>query len=159
MSKSRFDKGSTLGNGRWDEEEHPRDKDGRFASVGDARLPSKEDEKFASEYEQGLKKNGFDPVSYAKSRADNSDYEGGYRYREIKFNLDNGIHSNILETPEETFKQFRRETAGFVSEERFFRVKSHTDTANSAVYKKAADTVRKWRVSAIRLYPKAKEWV
>lgn len=31
MSKSRFDKGSTLGNGRWDEEEHPRDKDGRFA--------------------------------------------------------------------------------------------------------------------------------
>ena len=31
MSKSRFDKGSTLGNGRWDEEEHPRDKNGRFA--------------------------------------------------------------------------------------------------------------------------------
>ena len=32
MSKSRFDRGSTLGNGRWDEEEHPRDKNGRFAS-------------------------------------------------------------------------------------------------------------------------------
>ena len=30
MSKSRFDKVSTLGNGRWDEEEHPRGKDGRF---------------------------------------------------------------------------------------------------------------------------------
>ena len=30
MSKSRFDKGSTLGNGRWDEKEHPRGKDGRF---------------------------------------------------------------------------------------------------------------------------------
>ena len=30
MSKSRFDKGSTIGNGRWDEDEHPRGKDGRF---------------------------------------------------------------------------------------------------------------------------------
>ena len=30
MSKSRFDKGSTLGNGRWDEEEHPRGKDGEW---------------------------------------------------------------------------------------------------------------------------------
>ena len=34
MSKSRFDKGSTLGNGRWDEEEHPRGKDGRFVDSG-----------------------------------------------------------------------------------------------------------------------------
>ena len=34
MSKSRFDKGSTLGNGRWDEEEHPRGKDGRFVDAG-----------------------------------------------------------------------------------------------------------------------------
>ena len=34
MSKSRFDKGSTLGNGRWDEEEHPRDSYGRFSSSG-----------------------------------------------------------------------------------------------------------------------------
>lgn len=34
MSKSRFDKGSTIGNGRWDEEEHPRDEKGRFASDG-----------------------------------------------------------------------------------------------------------------------------
>ena len=33
MSKSRFD-GGTLGNGRWDEEEHPRGKDGRFAVAG-----------------------------------------------------------------------------------------------------------------------------
>lgn len=33
MSKSRFS-GGTLGNGRWDEEEHPRGKDGRFASGG-----------------------------------------------------------------------------------------------------------------------------
>ena len=33
MSKSRFD-GGTLGNGRWDEEEHPRGRDGRFASGG-----------------------------------------------------------------------------------------------------------------------------
>ena len=31
MRKSRFDAG-TLGNGRWDEEEHPRGKDGRFAN-------------------------------------------------------------------------------------------------------------------------------
>ena len=34
MSKSRFDRGSTLGNGRWDEEEHPRGKDGRFVDSG-----------------------------------------------------------------------------------------------------------------------------
>ena len=33
MSKSRFNVG-TRGNGRWDEEEHPRGKDGRFASGG-----------------------------------------------------------------------------------------------------------------------------
>ena len=33
MSKSRFD-GGTLGNGRWDEEEHPRGSDGRFAVAG-----------------------------------------------------------------------------------------------------------------------------
>ena len=32
MSKSRFDRGSTLGNGRWGEEEHPRGKDGRFTN-------------------------------------------------------------------------------------------------------------------------------
>lgn len=33
MSKSRFS-GGTRGNGRWDEEEHPRGKGGRFASGG-----------------------------------------------------------------------------------------------------------------------------
>lgn len=33
MNKSRFS-GSTLGNGRWDEEEHPRGEDGRFAAAG-----------------------------------------------------------------------------------------------------------------------------
>ena len=34
MSSSRFDRGSTLSNGRWDEEEHPRGKDGRFVDAG-----------------------------------------------------------------------------------------------------------------------------
>ena len=33
MAKSRFG-GGTLGNGRWDEEEHPRGSDGRFAVAG-----------------------------------------------------------------------------------------------------------------------------
>ena len=36
MSKSRFDKGLTLGNGRWDEEEHPRGDDGRFVASGNS---------------------------------------------------------------------------------------------------------------------------
>ena len=36
MSKSRFDKGSTLFNGRWDEEEHPRGDDGRFVVSGNS---------------------------------------------------------------------------------------------------------------------------
>lgn len=40
MSKSRFSVGSTLGNGRWDEEEHPRGKDGRFTSGGGYNHPA-----------------------------------------------------------------------------------------------------------------------
>lgn len=43
MSKSRFD-GGTLGNGRWDEEEHPRGKDGRFASGGSSDPTAKKDD-------------------------------------------------------------------------------------------------------------------
>ena len=37
MSKSRFAE-ETRGNGRWDEEEHPRGKDGRFASGGSSSV-------------------------------------------------------------------------------------------------------------------------
>ena len=37
MVKSRF-AGGTRGNGRWDEEEHPRGKDGRFAVAGSSSL-------------------------------------------------------------------------------------------------------------------------
>ena len=45
MSKSRFDKGSTLGNGRWDEEEHPRGKDGRFIAGNSDGGATKEEAK------------------------------------------------------------------------------------------------------------------
>ena len=43
MSKSRFDKGSTLGNGRWDEEEHPRGEDGRFVAMNSDGGETKEE--------------------------------------------------------------------------------------------------------------------
>ena len=44
MSKSRFD-GSTLGNGRWDEDEHPRGEDGRFVAANSSGGTTKEEAK------------------------------------------------------------------------------------------------------------------
>ena len=56
MSKSRFYAG-TRGNGRWDEEEHPRGKDGRFAVAGSSSItePKPNDDHKTSRMREKLK--------------------------------------------------------------------------------------------------------
>ena len=72
MSKSRFG-GGTLGNGRWDEEEHPRGKDGRFAVAGGgssghrgkgASKPKTLVEQYAKSVTEAAQKNAMMPKRY-----------------------------------------------------------------------------------------------
>ena len=72
MSNSRFG-GGTLGNGRWDEEEHPRGKDGRFAVAGGgssghrgkgASKPKTLAEQYAKSVTEAAQKNAMMPKKY-----------------------------------------------------------------------------------------------
>ena len=60
---SRFE-GGTRGNGRWDEEEHPRGKDGRFVSGGGASNPKTLAEQYAQAVTKAAQKNAMMPKKY-----------------------------------------------------------------------------------------------
>ena len=87
MSKSRFDKGSTLGNGRWDEEEHPRGDDGRFVVSGNSAGRTTKEESRKEELFDGIREGdsvwisqyGENEVFKVKSfYREKSRFNGGY---------------------------------------------------------------------------------